>query len=165
MQMADASVWEGLDAMPRDVPIRTLGSRASARPSLTAAERADVFWELCGPAWTVAWAGRREAERNAAAGRRQSRGWDMSVPQGKALDSLWERRQGAPRFIRLRILSAVFHWRAMTTEQIASLVGTRAIEGDLRVFWQAGLVQHGTLVYTRTGQEGPAPDLRRICGE
>jgi len=58
--MVRSSEWEGLDEIPKGVPIGRLESRAS---SLTVAERTDVFWELCGPEWTAIWAGRREAER------------------------------------------------------------------------------------------------------
>ncbi len=157
--MSGASQHQAKKHQPLDsVPMADLPSRVT-RTRLKASRRLDVFWDLCTPGWAPAWAGRTEAEQLAAAGRRLPRRYDLSVPREEATRSLWDCRQGAPRFIGLRILAAVYHWFVLTTEQIASLVGTKSIEADLRALWQAGLVCRGELVPTTMGKIVATPVL------
>ena len=143
------------------VPVTDLPSRVT-RTRLRASGRLDIFWELCTSDWDAPWAGRTGAEQLAANGRRLLRPYDLSVPREEAMKRLWGCRQGAPRFVGLRILAAIYHWHVLTTEQIASLVGTKSIEADLRALWQAGLVWQGSVAPRMLWTEKASPVLWRI---
>lgn len=144
------------------VPVSSVSSRLDRR-RLRADRRLDIFWQLAAQEWSTVWAGRSTVERLLASGRRPPARYRLSLTPKDAMAALWDCRRGAPRFVRLRALSAIYHWRVVTTEQVATLVGTPSIDGDLNLLWQAGLVQRGEVVRSVLGEDVPTPELWRIA--
>lgn len=149
-------------APARSVALDGAPSRVS-RPALRASRRADIFWEVATPTWTVSWENRQGIEFLISRGYRPRPWVDLSVSEDQATRQLWERRQAAPPFVRLRILSAVLHWRVLTTQQIASFVGTNAILSDLTSLWQAGLVWRGGMVSKSVYNKAPSEVIWRAA--
>ena len=156
--LAQAIVGEDCLSAP---PICDLPSRAS-RPGLRAADRLDAYWQLPGTRWSPRWTWRAAAERVAASGQSLPAGLDLSVSREDAIASLWARRRSAPWPVRLRALAAIYHWRVLTTQQIASVLGATSIVSDLLALWQAGLVRCADLLPRELGPDRPRTRLWRI---
>ena len=127
------------------LPIGDLPSRAN-RTGIGAADRLDAYWQLPGTRWSPRWIWRATAEQAVASGGNMPPGLDLSVPREDALASLWARRRSVPWPVRLRALAAIYHWKVLTTQQIASVLGATSIVSDLTVLWQAGLVRSADLL-------------------
>lgn len=160
--MTSTGRFERSYQLPEGAPVASFPSRVN-RVRLRASHRADLFHDICTSEWLPVWDSREDGERYVASGRRLRRPYDLSLTKKQALGELWACRQGAPRFVRLRILGAIYHWRTLTTQQIASIVGATGIAGDLMVLWQAGLVWRGEAAPRRLGAETPDLELWRIA--
>jgi hypothetical protein len=89
-------------------------------------------------------------------------GLDLSVTEDDALASLWARRRSIPWPVRLRALAAIYHWKVLTTQQIASVLGAASIVSDLLALWQAGLVRCADLLPRELGLDPVRTRLWRI---
>ena len=134
------------------LPIGDLPSRAN-RTGIGAADRLDAYWQLPGTRWSPQWIWRAAAERAVASGQSLPPGLDLSVPRGEALASLWARRRGVQWPVRLRALAAIYHWKVLPTQQIASVLGAAPIVSDLLALWQAGLVRCADLLPREFGAD------------
>jgi len=143
------------------VPLDALPSRSSRR-CLRSSSRLDALWELSGQRWGPLWSWRALVEQLAGTGWRLPNWCDLSISRSDAIASLWARRRTVSWPIRLRILAAVYHWKVLTTQQVASIVGTQNIRGDLKVLWQAGLLRRGELQSQVLGAVPPSTQIWKV---
>ena len=143
------------------LPIGDLPSRAN-RTGIGAADRLDAYWQLPGTRWSPRWTWRAAAEQAVASGGNMPPGLDLSVTEDDALASLWARRRSIPWPVRLRALAAIYHWKVLTTQQIASVLGAASIVSDLLALWQAGLVRCADLLPRELGLDPVRTRLWRI---